>query len=261
MFNLLSSHRPIQIVWRATREPWSAAILFLLAMMVATAGAAEPIQPGKAFVMEFPQLRVDRRGNMAQMRVRIPETYSPDEPVPLFVWLGGGAGSGNYGAGARIADPQRFVLIGLPYPMGANDRHQKTMVGEFRRIWGYHLTMMKTLTERVPNIDLTQVSIGGFSNGAHCIDGYLKMSEPAKLFNAFVIAEGGGYRSGRHASAVRGKRVLVLWGDKSPHRPTGKKLARRLNHAGMNVAAVEMHDTRHAFPITYQEHANEWLLK
>lgn len=73
--------------------------------------------------------------------------------------------------------------------------------------------------------------------------------------------QNGGYRSGRYASAVQGKRALVLWGDRSPHRSTGVRLARGLELAGMDVSRAEMRGTSHRFPVTYQEYANQWLLR
>ena len=144
---------------------------------------------------------------------------------PLFIWLSGGNGSHRVGTGYRIADPERFVLVGLIYPKVANDKYQETMVGDFSRIWSYHRAMLNALAQRVPNISPCHCALAGFSNGAHCIDGYLKMREPAELFSALIPVEGGGYRSGRYASQVCGKPVLVLWGERSSHRPTGPRLA------------------------------------
>lgn len=274
MLKMLNVHHHTGDAPTFTRtDPWSSsAALRLLAMALVfavtadvggwspEATAADPVRAGRTFVIEFPHLRPDRRGDVAKMRVRIPDTYRSDQPVPLFIWLGGGNGTSNYGAGVRIADPEKFVLIGLPYPQGANDRRQATMVGDFRRIWAYHQAMLHELGKQIPNIDPDNVSVGGFSNGAHCIDGYLKMTGPSKFFNTFVIAEGGGYRSGRYGSAVRDKRVLVLWGDSSPHRSTGYRLARKLHAAGMDVTRMEMSGTRHSFPVDYQKEAGKWFL-
>ncbi len=220
----------------------------------------DPVRAGQTFEIEFPDLRVDRRGDVAKMRIRIPDDYRSDQLVPLFVWLGGGNGSSNYGPGARIADPEKYLLIGLPYPKGANDRRQSTMVGDFRRIWAYHTAMLRELAKRVPNIGPDNISIAGFSNGAHCIDGYLKMRGPSKFFNTFVITEGGGYRPGRYNTAAYDKRVLVMWGDRSPHKTVGYRLAQKLQRAGMEVSRFQMRDTGHAFPADYQKEAGEWFL-
>lgn len=218
-----------------------------------------PILPGQKFTIEFPQLALDRRGQVAKMQVRIPDTYNIHTRYPLFVWLSGGKGSHSIGASDRMADPQRFVLVGLPYPQGANDRYQDTMVGDFPRIWAYHRAMLKVLNQRVPNISSDRCVIAGFSNGGHCIDGYLKMYEPANVFSAFILIEGGGYRGGRYARKVQGKPVLVLFGDQSPNRRMGPKLTQSLRRAGMVVTSKKMKETGHSFPAAFREDVSQWL--
>jgi hypothetical protein len=253
------------------RRAWYPAGVFLVSLLIdlgadiaTTAIAAEPsgtLRPGETYTVEFPKLAPDRRGQVAKMQFRIPETYNARQLFPLFVWLAGGDGSHTIGAGYQIADPRRFVLVGLPYPQGADDKYQDTMVGDFPRIWKYHRAMLQELTRRVPNISPAHWAVGGFSNGGHCIDGFLKIHQPASTFAAFILVEGGGYRGGHYSSAVQGKPVLVAWGALSSHRPVAKNLAHRLKFAGMIVDTMEMQGVGHAFPANYQQLASQWFLR
>ena len=69
--------------------------------------------PGSTLKFEFPDLPKDFRGNPAAFSVKIPSGYSPDEPVPLMIFLGGGAGGNNPG-GALALTRDDFVCTALP---------------------------------------------------------------------------------------------------------------------------------------------------
>ena len=131
--------------------------------------AAEPdprVRPGASFVVEFPDLQVDRQGRPAQMEVRIPGDYRADGVYPLIAWMTGGGGNFRAGGADQLVDTSRFVRVGLPFPKGANNPRQGNMVGDFPTMWAYHRQMLAKLEELVPNIHPRMRIAAGFSNGA-----------------------------------------------------------------------------------------------
>lgn len=220
------------------------------------------LKPGEVLNIEFPDLGPDRRGNVTKMQVRIPDNYTTDKLFPMAVWLGGGSGGAHSNGVASLVDRRDFVLVGLPYPKGANDRYQATMVGNFPYIWRYHEQMLAALQKLVPNINPRFRMVAGFSNGAHCIDGLLRLPSgaPAEYYNVYVLVDGGGVRlTGRYPQHVLGQHLMVLWGDRSPNARWTPNVAASGRAAGMITNSVQMTATGHAFPKTYRAVVAEWI--
>ncbi len=179
----------------------------------------------------------------------------------MFVWLAGGEGSLNLRM--DVVDPERFVLVALPYPQGAANPKQANMVGDFPAIWKYHATMLGALQQRVPNLSPLLRVIGGFSNGAHAIDGFLtlragEISPVAFAFNVYVMADGG--MAFGDYSALRGKHLFVCWGEKGhTNKERCSVVVEKARAAGVLVEAVAMEDTGHAFPQPYAHRAGAWI--
>ena len=219
------------------------------------------IRPGGDFTVEFPDLTVDRSGKTARMRVRIPDTYTTDEEYPLIVWLGGGRGTPTVSTGSKLVDKTTWVVVGLPYPKGANDSRQSNMVGNFPVIWQYHRAMLDELQKIVPNISDTRY-VAGFSNGGHCIDGMLRRVSdgPGEFYSGFVLVDGGGARgTGFRARGLAGKPIFVLWGEKSPMSSLSPNVASSARRAKMLVSTEEMQGVGHSFPNAYKAKVKDWI--
>jgi len=233
------------------------------AMTPAAPAAGEGIKPGSTFTIEFPDLPKDRKDQTAACNLRIPAGYDPAKPCGLVVWLGGSDGGNQPNASFVPEGP--FVLVGLPYPMGANNPGQATMVGEYEKVWEFQRAMLDRIHEKIPNLKKEWSVIAGFSNGGHSIDGMLRVRAKAgalaDYFGAFVIADGGGgYASedGNYPS-LEGKHAYVCWGETSPNAANSQSVAKDFKGRRAETVASEMAATGHQFAAFEQEKVKEWL--
>jgi hypothetical protein len=238
----------------------------------AVIGAAVPrtelkaqVAPGATLRFDFPELTVDRKGARAACHVKLPANYDAVKKYPLVVWLGGGEG-GNQPNGSFLPAGD-FILVGLPYPKGANNPTQANMVGDYAKVWAYHRFMLDEIAKLVPNIDKKHSIIAGFSNGGHSIDGMLRLSSGPKLtdyFGIFVFADGGGtvYSSKGNLPNLAGKFAYACWGsEKGSNKAATSQLPKALKAKGATVVGSEMAGTGHAFAESEKPKIAEWLEK
>lgn len=232
-------------------------------MPEAAAPVDAEVKPGATLTLEFPELPRDRKDQTASCTLRIPADYDPAKPCGLVVWLGGSDG-GNQPNGSFVPEGT-FVLAGLPYPMGANNPGQATMVGEYDKVWEFQRTMLDRIHQKIPNLKKEWSVIGGFSNGGHSIDGMLRVRDKAgalaDYFGAFVIADGGGGYASEEGSypSLEGKHAYVCWGETSPNAANSQSVAKDLKGRRAGTVASEMAATGHQFAAFEQEKVKEWL--
>lgn len=214
-------------------------------------------KPGATLTLKFPELEKDFNGKPAAVSVRIPKSYDPSKPVPLFIFLGGGKGSSSPG-GALSLTRDDFVCAGLPYPNSGRSPWQANMVGRPDIVWAYWKPMLARLHAAIPNLDPRVRIIGGFSNGAHAIDALLANREFGSAFSAFVLIEGGGSPGGNY-QGVKGKHIYYAWGDKSPIARSAGVVLSRARQGGMRMRSHAMKDTGHQFPKTEKTAVQSWL--
>jgi predicted peptidase len=221
------------------------------------------VAPGASLKFDFPELTVDRKGALAACYLILPANYDPAKKYPLIAWLAGGEG-GNQPNKSFLPSGD-FVLVGLPYPKGANNPAQANMVGDYAKVWAYQRFMLEEIAKVIPNLDRSRSIIAGFSNGGHAIDGMLRMSGKPKLsdyFGIFVLADGGGtaYSSKGNLPDLKGKFAYVCWGsEKGSNKPNTSQLPKALKAKGATVADVEMTNVGHAFPEPQQAKAAQWI--
>ncbi|MCX6971785.1 MAG: hypothetical protein NTV93_16750 [Verrucomicrobia bacterium] len=224
--------------------------------------AATPPPMESRFVLEFPELGPTRSDVPTTSTVTLPTGYDPAKTYPMAVWLGGGNG-GDGGAGFPLPDWE-WVYVGLPYPKGANNKGQDTMVGDFKAFHKYYGTILAAVHKRVPNIDKSRSLIGGFSNGAHAIDGLLSIKTKdfslADEFAIFVLADGGGHESVKGSyPPMKGKFAYLCYGEKSPNARITPKSAKSFKARGAVTVLSEMKGAGHDFPAEEQAKVREWL--
>jgi hypothetical protein len=223
------------------------------------------IAPGASLNFDFPELTVDRHGAMAACHVKLPASYETGKKYPLVMWLGGGEG-GNTPSKAFLPEGD-FIIVGLPYPKGANNPAQANMVGDYAKVWTYQRFMLDEIAKVVPNIDKSHSIVAGFSNGGHAIDGMLRLSSGPKLtdyFGIFVFADGGGtaYTSKGNLPNLAGKFAYACWGsEKGSNKPNTSQLPKALKAKGATVVGSEMTGVGHAFAETEHPKVAEWLAK
>jgi hypothetical protein len=223
------------------------------------------VAPGASLRFDFPELTVDRRGALSACHVKLPADYDAAKKYPLVVWLGGGEG-GNQPSGAFLPAGD-FIVVGLPYPKGANNPAQANMVGDYGKVWTYHRFMLDEIAKVIPNLDKSRSIIAGFSNGGHSIDGMLRLSSGPKLtdyFGIFVFADGGGttYSSKGNLPDLKGKFAYACWGsEKGSNKPATSQLPKALKAKGATVVGSEMAGVGHAFAPSEYPKVAEWLEK
>ena len=223
------------------------------------------VAPGASLKFDFPELTVDRHGALAACHLTLPAGYEAAKKYPLVVWLGGGEG-GNQPSGAFLPAGD-FIVVGLPYPKGANNPAQANMVGDYAKVWTYQRFMLDEIAKVIPNIDKSHSIIAGFSNGGHAIDGMLRLSGRPKLtdyFGVFLFADGGGtgYTSLGALPDLKGKFAYACWGsEKGSNKPNTSHLPKALKAKGATVVGSEMAGVGHAFAETEHPKVAEWLEK
>jgi hypothetical protein len=221
------------------------------------------VAPGASLKFDFPELTVDRHGALAACHLTLPAGYEAAKKYPLVVWLGGGEG-GNQPSGAFLPAGD-FIVVGLPYPKGANNPAQANMVGDYAKVWTYQRFMLDEIAKVIPNIDKSHSIIAGFSNGGHAIDGMLRLSSGPKLtdyFGVFIFADGGGtvYSSKGNLPILKGKFAYACWGsEKGSNKLATSQLPKALKAKGATVIGSEMAGTGHAFAVTEHPKVAEWL--
>jgi predicted peptidase len=221
------------------------------------------VAPGATLRFDFPELTVDRKGALAACHLKLPAGYDAAKKYPLVVWLGGGEG-GNQPNGSFLPAGD-FILVGLPYPKGANNPKQANMVGEYAQVWTYHRFMLEEIAKVIPNVDRPRSIIAGFSNGGHAIDGMLRLSVKPELtdfFGIFIFVDGGGtaYSSLGALNDLKGKFAYACWGElKGSNKPDTSHLPAALKAKGATVVGSEMAGVGHAFGETEKPKIAEWL--
>jgi hypothetical protein len=223
------------------------------------------VAPGAALKFDFPELTVDRKGALAACHLKLPADYDAAKKYPLVVWLGGGEGGNQPNSSFLPAGD--FILVGLPYPKGANNPKQANMVGDYAKVWAYHRFMLEEIAKVIPNLDRSRSVIAGFSNGGHAIDGMLRLSTKPRLtdhFGVFIFVDGGGtaYSSLGALNDLKGKFAYACWGElKGSNKPNTSHLPAALKAKGATVAGSEMAGVGHAFGETEKPKIAEWLEK
>jgi polyhydroxybutyrate depolymerase len=226
--------------------------------------------PGSTFTVQFPELPptfydlAQKKDVKPQMTVFLPTNYDPARKHPLLVFLGGGdGGTGSNPSVAReLSAEEDFICVGVPLFKVTDP---KASGGDFvmrdpdgRYMWPFFRTMLAKLEELVPNIDPAHRVLGGFSNGAHAVQGLIDESdgEIARRFSAFFFVEGGGRLE--HYDLLRGKPYLMV-SSNTKSRPRAQEICDAAKAAGARATLVAVDVGQHDFPKSAYPAVQEWL--
>ncbi len=149
--------------------------------------------PGGTFLLKFPELgpTIKKDYRLMQMRVVLPDNYSPNRQWPLYISFGGGTGSDRPN---RLTDGLGFVATALPFPRNPRNLAQ----GSFDPVtlWSSYKPMLEKLERVLPNLDPARRVVFGFSNGANALTALVAFSDGqfTQQFRYLIIHEGGMYQ-------------------------------------------------------------------
>ena len=193
--------------------------------------------------------------------VTVPSDFSPDEHLPLIVFL--------HGAGERGTDLQKINVHGIPKLFGANPDYRGLRAVTLSPqcppddVWSAHVFALRALIEHVtaeygcdPNrVSITGISMGGFGTW----EMGLRFSE---LFSAVAPICGGGMSW--RAANLKNVPVRVFHGDQDTVVPIDYSLQMvlALKAAGGNVAFTVYPGVEHNSwePAYEQSDLIEWLI-
>jgi hypothetical protein len=142
------------------------------------------LSPGQTISVKLdslPQCLVEMKSGVkteAFMTATLPEDYSADKKFPGLFFLNGGEGDNGAGNGQSLffTEGNGFVALSLPlYKKRLNTSGTDIYVnsGDFKHIAEAYETAFGLLRKKIPNTSDSGWVVGGFSNGAHSIDGIL----------------------------------------------------------------------------------------
>ncbi len=179
--------------------------LLVSVMAAGSALGAEPahkLAPGSTLTVQFPEMPPtfcavhQKKDIKAQMTIFLPANYDPGRKFPLLIFLNGGdGGTGReLGVARSLSEGKDFVCVSMPLfikDLKENGGIIQDEDGQY--MWPCFRTMLDKLLQVVPNIDTEHMSMGGFSNGSHAVQGLINESDGAiaRRFSAFFVIEGG----------------------------------------------------------------------
>lgn len=234
--------------------------VLLSGWLAVAAVAAEPaVVPGTVVTLEFPELAKMHGELPASCEVSIPKNYDPAKPVPLLVWFTGGKGSNRVAGANGVVDFDRFAVVALPYPHG-HDMREMIVEGGMDNVKDYHAAMMARVKALLPNIDPQARIAAGSSNGAHLIGTALDLEWAGfgDYFTLFVLHEGGTAPTGKYPGA-KGKRLLVIWGEKSEALKWQIWFNWRIGQPGALVSYHSVPEAGHGLEARGRKMIHDWI--
>lgn len=232
-------------------------------------GRAFQLVPGNTFAITFPEmpptfLAVYAKKEMtAQMTVFLPRNYDSARKHPLLVFLNGGDGGdcANPGVARALSAEKDFVCVIMPLFKATDPRAPDGYVmhdPDGRYMWPFFRTMLDKLETVVPNLDPAHRVLGGFSNGAHAIQGLIDESEGEipRRFSAFLFVEGGGRL--RHYELLSGKLFLMV-SSSEKSRPRAMQIYETAKAAGARATHLAVDVGKHDFPVSAYPAVRAWL--
>jgi predicted esterase len=125
-------------------------------------------------------------------------------------------------------------------------------------MWPHFRAMLAKLEATVPNLSPEHRVLGGFSNGAHAVQGLIDESdgEVARRFSAFLFVEGGGRLT--HYELLKGKPYLIV-SSSAKSRPRAAEICATAIAAGVRATHIAVDVGGHAFPVSSYPAVRAWL--
>jgi predicted esterase len=160
-----------------------------------------------------------------------------------------------------LSDEKDFICVSVPLfkvtdPKASGGFIMRDPDGKY--MWPFFRTMLARLDALVPNIDRAHRVLGGFSNGAHAVQGLIDESdgEIARRFSAFFFVEGGGRLT--HYDLLKGKPYLMV-SSSAKSRPRAQQICDAAKAAGAKASLIAEDVGGHDFPKSAYPAVGAWL--
>jgi cellobiose-specific phosphotransferase system component IIB len=200
----------------------------------------------------------------AQMTVLLPRNYDPQRHHPLLIFLSGGDGGDGSGLGVAraLSEEKDFICVAMPLFKVTDPKAPGADIvmrdPDAKYMWPFFKTMLAKINVLVPNIDPALQILGGFSNGAHAIQGLIDQSdgEIARQFSAIFFVEGGGRL--QHYDLLKGQPFLMV-SSSAQSRPRAQEICDAAKAAGARAELVFEDVGKHDFPVSAYPAVRTWL--
>ena len=164
---------------------------------------------------------------------------------------------------SAMTKDQDFVCASMPFFKEIDPKDPGGNVvmrdEDARHMWPFFRTMLAKLFDVVPNIDRSQMVIGGSSNGAHATQGLIDESdgEITRQFSALFFIEGGGRL--KHYELLKGS--LFSWSPaRLPQSPGHRRSSTRPRPAGASTTFIFEDAGGHTVPMKAASAIRAWLI-
>lgn len=252
--------------------------IFIPVFLTIQLSAKSQVKPDTTLVFSFSQLpqslyfKATGQFPKTLASVYLPKDYTSEKKFPFILWIDGGMG----GAGDLASQAKEkfgdtgFIIANVPLFIDSLEALKPDSSNFWNRLniaphdaaisWNAYQVMLDQMIRLIPNIDLKNSFMGGFSNGGHVTALILNQSSASSLskyFNKFYFIEGG--RGLENFDVLKGKPVMYMQGGNRRDwiRPIYQNA---LNH-GANATFMIMEGAGHEFPAKYQNELRKWFLQ
>jgi len=220
-----------------------------------TSSSTVSFDAGKTLRFEFHNSYDDE---VSICELRVPENYSEDKQIPIFVWFAPGNGSYSVKNVPPFIDFDEYFVLALPYLDNQLPRIaiQNGYIDEF---WDYDRPMFEYVIDLIPNLSEDIRIAAGYSSGAHFVGSALDRDWLGftDFFTGYVIHEGGGAPDMTYKGIKPSHKILVTYG-KSIN-SYGKLVADMMTQSHENISVYGIADTGHEINSQTISYIKNWI--
>lgn len=195
---------------------------------------------------EIVEFKIDNLNNTTTVyELRVPDNYSKEKDMPLFVWFAPNKGSNKISKIPPFVDFKEFFILALPYLDNSLPRIA-IRDGYINDFWEYNKPMLEFVLEQIPNISSDVKIAGGFSSGAHYVASGLDMNWEGftDFFTGYILHEGGYAPHMSYEGIYPSDEVLVTYGANVDDNPV-KIVAEIMKQNHSKTTVYELPNTVH----------------
>lgn len=254
-------------------------ILALIFTFGSTANAEYELKANSYYTISFSNLpttsyaAATNRNTTPQISIFVPFNYSANKKMPVILWLDGGdGGAGDHVSHIKdIVGSSDFILLNFPLFKTNYEKLEKDSSNYWTRlriknsdstiISKAYKIMLDSVHSFLPNIDVQNSFMGGFSNGAHTT-AVLLNSNPNWLktnFKNFFFIEGGEGLS--DYSILRNLNVMYIQAGNKLETNWVKDFYLKAKKKGANASFIAMKTKKHEFPVSSYYLLRDWIVQ